>query len=439
MSKLKVAKFGGSSLADAVQIRKVIEIIKADPGRKYIVVSAPGKATGCDDKITDLLYTLNEFTSGEPREKVVGKISDRFYCIIRDLGLRTYIENTINYIRNYPPESNDVDFLVSLGEYLCAEILAEALGYEFVDAADIVVLNSLGQCDMEATRLNMARLAGDAKGYVIPGFYGAMPNGDIKTFSRGGSDLSGAIIAALVDADVYENWTDVSGMRMTDPKIVPGAKRIDLVTYKELRELAYMGARVLHESVIFPLREAGIPIHLRNTNDPNDEGTLVVPDIGALRKVPGSVVGIAGRENFTVITIEKTLMNEELGFMRRVCSVFESNGVSIEHIPGGIDTLSVVVRSENVANGKLENIVREINEQCLPDGCGVNTGIALICIVGRAIAHTPGVAARLFQAIASANINVRMIDQGSSEMSIIVGVENRNYEGAIRAIYAEFA
>ena len=437
MNGIKVAKFGGTSLADADQIRKVLKIIKADPARRFIVVSAPGKRDQADQKVTDLLYGLHRGIHGLTSMQIIKIISNRFNGIIKDLGLELDITEDLDLIRRSVCDDRCLDFLASRGEYLNARILAEALGFEFVDALHVIELNALGQFDMEATEQNKALLMESANGYVVPGFYGALPNGMVKTFSRGGSDLTGAIVAALVNADLYENWTDVSGLLMTDPQIVPSAKKVDVVTYRELRELTYMGARVLHDAVIFPLRKAGIPIALRNTNDLSNEGTVIVPDAQVPQRAAGSIVGIAGRKDLTVITVEKTLMNEEVGFMRRVCAVFERHAINIEHIPGGIDTLSVVIKSESL-DDKLELIKREIEDECCPDGLSVSSNMALVCTVGHAIARTPGVAARLFQSLASAKINVRMIDQGSSEISIIVGIENDDYETAVRAIYDEF-
>jgi aspartate kinase len=363
-------------------------------------------------------------------------IEGRFRGIVQELGLSLDLAPHFEALK-IAAKDGDVDFLASRGEYLNARILAEVLGYTFVEAATIIHFNALGQLDMERTLLSRVQLTTGANGYVIPGFYGSLPDGLVKTFSRGGSDLTGAIVAAILDAYLYENWTDVSGLLMADPRIVPDAKCIDTVTYKELRELTYMGATVLHDEVIFPLRKARIPINLRNTNRPEDKGTMIVPDDKVLARSAGSIVGIAGRKDFSVITIEKTLMNQEIGFIRRVCSVFENRGISIEHLPGGIDTLSVIVTSESL-NGKFEQIKSALIESCQADAVNVSPNLALICTVGTAMVHTPGVAARLFQAVASAGVSIRMIDQGSSELSIIIGVENADYEKAIRAIYHAF-
>lgn len=433
-----VAKFGGTSLADAVQIQKAVSIVKSDPRRRYVVVSAPGKRSGADHKLTDLLYGLGRGMKNLSSDQIFEMISDRFRSIVDDLGLQLDLTTHLDLLHKAAIRQKDINLLVSRGEYLSGRILSAALGYVFVDAGDIIRFDTFGQFDMMATKQCANQLTGQAEGYVIPGFYGSRPDGTIKTFSRGGSDFTGAIIAALVGADLYENWTDVSGLLMVDPRVVPDARRIDIVTYKELRELTYMGANVLHDEVIFPLRSIGIPISVRNTNRPDDEGTLIVPDKQAPQRRSGTIVGIAGRKGFSVITIEKSLMNREVGFIRRVCGVLEENAVNIEHIPGGIDTLSIIVSGKLLGNGKLDRIKKGIECACKPDSINVTSDMALICTVGHAMVHTPGVASRLFQAIASANVNVRMIDQGSSELSIIIGVENDDYETAVRAIYGMF-
>lgn len=437
MNGIRVAKFGGTSLADASQIRKVIDIIRADRNRQFIVVSAPGARFKGDLKITDLLIGLYKGINGFSKEQILEIIEERFRGIVNELGLQFDVASQINTIRSVIKLEVKPDFIISRGEYLSARILAEALGYEFIDAANIILIKNSGQLDMEATLTYRGQLTKRLGGCVIPGFYGSLPDGSIKTFARGGSDLSGAIVAALVDADLYENWTDVSGLLMADPEVVPNAKRIDTVTYRELRELTYMGARVLHDEVIFPLRGAGVPIWLGNTNRPYDRGTMIVPDTKVPQRKAGSIVGIAGRKNFTVITLEKTLMNQEVGFIRRACGVFEQNGINIEHIPGGIDTLSIVIASESL-DGKLDRVKKEIGLECQPDNINVDHGFALICMVGHAIAHTPGVLARLSQAVASAGVNVRMVDQGSSEISIIIGVLDADYEKTVCAIYNAF-
>lgn len=431
-----VAKFGGTSLADALQFSKVIGIVRSEPKRRFVVVSAPGKQHEGNQKVTDLLYGLRRGINGMSSEQILSAIESRFQNIVSGLGLDLNLAPNFFTLR-HAAQSGELDFLVSLGEYICARILAAALHYDLVDAATIIRFDSSGKLDMESTLRNKNYLLERPKGCVIPGFYGSLPDGSVRTFTRGGSDLTGAIIAAMVRADLYENWTDVSGLRMADPEVVPEACRINLVTHKELRELTYRGAHILHDEVIFPLRELGIPIQLLNTNNPGDQGTRIVPDSQAPSKTPGSIVGIAGRKDFTIITIEKALMNREVGFLRLVCGVFEEERVSIEHLPGGIDTVSVVVRSENVAE-KQDRIVARLTGTCEPDKIFIDHKIALICTVGNAMAYTPGVAARLFQAVAGAGVNVRMIDQGSSELSIIIGVENHAYETAVRAIYNAF-
>ncbi len=435
MSNVIVTKFGGSSLADATQIRKVVDIVRSDPRRRFVVVSAPGKRHGDDEKVTDMLIEYGR-TQGLPRLRVELRLKLRFQTLLDDLGVALDLSLFFRTLYDAAARGN-TDLVVSRGEYLCARIVADVLGFTFVDALAHIALDDRGRPNMALTTELLGELPED-RGYVIPGFYGFMPNLKVKTFSRGGSDLTGAIVAAAVGAKEYENWTDVSGLRMTDPRIVSTAKRIPEVTYKELRELTYMGATVLHEEVIFPLLGTDIPIRLRNTNEPSDPGTIIVGDEHVSKRLPGSIVGIAGKKDFTVIRIEKGLMNQEIGFIRRVAAVFEKHGVSIEHMPGGIDTLSVVVASDNIA-GRRNAIAHDLQHECGPVRVFTHDNMALICVVGTAMAHTPGVAARVLQSVARSSVNVRMIDQGSSEISIIIGVENADFETAVHAIYHSFA
>jgi aspartate kinase len=433
----KVAKFGGTSLADATQILKVKQIIDADPERRYVVPSAPGKRSKADQKVTDLLYLLHEQAKqGLKIDEVFSIIADRFNGIVADLKLKLDLTPHLSDIRRRIQAGSSADYAASRGEYLNGIILAELLGYEFVDARDIIHFDSTGRYDNELTVESAGQRLRKHKKAVIPGFYGSMPDGTIKTFSRGGSDISGAIVARAVGADVYENWTDVSGLLSADPRIVENPATIDELSYRELRELAYMGATVLHDEAIFPVREAGIPVNIRNTNDPSHPGTMIVAETSPISNA-GAVTGIAGRKDFTVIAIEKALMNAERGYGRRLLEVLEVHGVSFEHMPSGIDTISVVI-SDAQLKGKLKKVIEDIRVVCKPDAVEVFPNMAVIATVGRGMAHTPGMAAKLFTALADARINIRMIDQGSSELNIIVGVEADDFENAVRAIYKAF-
>lgn len=440
---MKTCKFGGTSLADASQFRKVAKIIRSDPSRRCIVVSAPGKRNPEDEKITDLLYRWTEVLGSADRDKVFVEIRARFEKIGTDLGLPlSFIKEELDTIEVNPLTQTGVrDFVASRGEYLSAIIMAKLLNYKFVDARDFVRFNLDGNLDLVETK----RLAGslylrglaEERGIVVPGFYGSMPDGTIKTFSRGGSDISGSIVAACVGAEVYENWTDVDGVLMADPRIVLDPKKIRALTYDELRELAYMGANVLHEEAVFPVRKAGIPIHVRNTNNPRNEGTLIVSPAANKPQTPGSIIGIAGRKGFSVIRIEKAFMNQEIGFIRRICDIMENLHVSIEHMPSGIDTISIIVRSANIS-GMERTVLERLTNALQPETINLQVDMAMICTVGSAMAHTPGVAGKLFGALADAKINVSMINQGSSEINIVVGVANDDFENAIRAIYSAF-
>lgn len=438
---VKVAKFGGTSLADASQIRKVEAIVRADEARRFVVPSAPGKRTSDDRKITDLLYLCHASAAQQVGFDETWKlIRDRYLQIASDLkvklDLRPKLEETHRLIASEGASGGTADFAASRGEYLNSLIIAELLGYEFIDAAEVIFFDARGLFDAERTQQVLGqRLAKTARA-VVPGFYGTDHRGKIKTFSRGGSDITGAIVARAAVADVYENWTDVSGLLMADPRIVPNPRPIDVVTYRELRELAYMGATVLHDEAIFPVRLAGIPVNIRNTNRPEDKGTLIVANTAPIAHT-GAITGIAGRKDFTVITVEKALMNQEVGFGRRMLSVLEVNGVSFEHMPSGIDTMSVVV-ADKAVEGRLDKVLEELRAECKPDAIDVEPDMALLATVGRGMASTPGMAAKLFGALAAAGVNVRMIDQGSSEINIIVGVGTKDFEKAMRAIYDTF-
>ena len=437
---LKVCKFGGSSLAEAGAIEGVCQIITSDKERRYIVVSAPGKRNAADIKITDALYACSRHAEqygscNEPFKLV----RDRFTQIAADLELTLDIDGILDEVQKSICEIKSPDFAASRGEYLNARIMADKLNFAFIDAADIVRFDSRGAFDSERTNDLAAAALEKVERAVIPGFYGRDNDGNIKTFSRGGSDISGAIIARAANASVYENWTDVSGFLACDPRIVENPKRIKVMSYKELRELSYMGATVLHSESIFPVRRGKIPVNIKNTFKPEDEGTLILPSADYEKfKKPGTITGIAGKKDFSIIYIEKTNMNAELGFARRVLSVFESHGVSIEHMPTGIDTLCVIVHSSGLENGMRQLIIDDINKQVSPRYIKVHDNLALVATVGHGMAETVGTASKLFTALAKKNINVRVIDQGSSELNIIVGVSNSDYEESIRAIYEAF-
>jgi aspartate kinase len=434
---IKVAKFGGTSLADASQIRKVKAIVEADKERRYVVPSAPGKRTPEDRKITDLLYLCHANASQQvPFEEVFDIIADRYLQIVADLQIGLDMKPHLKEVHRKIAAGASADYTASRGEYLNSLIVADLLGYDFVDAAEVIFFDDRGRFDSERTQAVLSKRLAQHERAVVPGFYGSLPNGQIKTFSRGGSDISGAIVARGAAADVYENWTDVSGLLMADPRIVKDARSMEVVTYGELRELAYMGASVLHDEAVFPVRQAGIPVNIRNTNRPDDPGTRIVKDASPVTE-KGTITGIAGKKDFTVIAVEKAMMNQELGFARRLLSVLEVNGVSFEHMPSGIDTLSVVI-AEKELDGRIEKILSEIQTECQPDSINVSRGMALIATVGRGMAYTPGISARIFAALGQANINIRMIDQGSSEINIIVGVGNDDFERTVQAIYKAF-
>jgi aspartate kinase len=431
----KVAKFGGSSVADANQLRRVLAIVREDTKRSVVVVSAPGKRSAQDVKITDLLYRCHEVAgNASDFEATFSVIAGRFQQIVSDLGVGVAIDAELQSVRDGILSGRGADFAASRGEYLNGRIASSLLGAEFVDAADIIRFDNQGRLDADATDKAIGERLRSGRFAVVPGFYGAKPDGSIKTFSRGGSDITGALLARGVRADIYENWTDVSGVLMADPRIVPGAKSIPALSYRELRELAYMGANVLHEEAVFPVIDVGIPVHVRNTNVPRDPGTLIVKDVEAS---DSAVTGIAGRKGYTVIGLEKNLMNSEVGIGRRLLSALERRGVSFEHMPTGIDSVSLVVEAAYL-KGKLDAVLDEIRAECRPDRLTVSENMALVATVGRGMPKTPGVAGRLFGALAAAHVNVRMIDQGSG-INIIVGVDEVDYEAAIRAIYEAFA
>ncbi len=434
---IKVVKFGGSSLADAEQFRKVAEIVKADPDRRYVVASAPGKRYAGDVKVTDMLYRCYEMVRNhEDITEYYGNISDRYNGIIRDLGLSFDITGELEYIRNGIQHHTGRDFVASRGEYLNSLILAKFLGFDFIDAESVIHFKDNGAYDEEKTDLELKAELKKHTYAVIPGFYGVMPNGTIKTFSRGGSDVTGSIVARACEAELYENWTDVSGCLMADPRIVADPRPIRTVTYRELRELSYMGATVLHEEAIFPVRNAGIPINIRNTNEPTAPGTMIVASASDYDK-EAVITGIAGKKGLSVITIEKDMMNAEIGFGRRVLDVLEDYEIPFEHLPSGVDTMSVVVPTQEL-DERRERVIAGINKRVNPDSVVCEDGLALLAVVGRGMVKAKGTAARVFSSITVADVNIRMIDQGSSELNIIVGVEEHDLEKAMNAIYREF-
>ena len=435
--QIKVVKFGGSSLADAEHFRQVAQIVKSDADRRYVVASAPGKRSADDVKVTDMLYRCYEMVRAhESIDEYYEQIKARYNGIIADLGLDFDIDGELEYVKNAMLHASGRDFAASRGEYLNSLILAKFLGFSFIDAENVIFFRENGQFDAEKTQTVLREELKKHEYAVIPGFYGCMPNGTIKTFSRGGSDVTGSIVANAAGADLYENWTDVSGFKMADPRIVKDPCTIETITYRELRELSYMGATVLHEDAIFPVRSAGIPINIRNTNLPDDVGTMIVANATSYDK-NRIITGVAGHRGFSVINIEKDLMNAEIGFTRRVLDVLEDNEISFEHVPSGIDTLSLVVPTAALEE-KQERVLASIKRWTKPDVLTVEDGIALIAVVGRGMAKSKGTAARIFTSLAAAGINIRMIDQGSSELNIIIGVDEHDFEAAISAIYHEF-
>ena len=431
-----VTKFGGSSLADANQFRKVKNIISSNEARKYVVPSAPGKRHSKDSKITDLLYLCNaHVTAGISLDDVFNIIKERYLEIIKDLDLSFDIKPYFETIKADLEAGASNDYAASRGEYLNGLILANYLGFEFVDAKDVIVFNADGSLDSEATNTALAEKLSKTSKAVIPGFYGADKDGNIVTFSRGGSDVTGALVASSINADLYENWTDVSGFLMADPRIVENPKPISEITYSELRELSYMGASVLHEDAIFPVKEVGIPINIKNTNRPDDAGTFIVKELDTIN--PNTITGIAGKKDFTVISISKALMNSELGFCRKLLSILEQHNISFENMPSGIDTVCLVISDAQLKH-KQNAVIEEIKRTCNPDSIVVHPNMALIATVGRGMAKQRGTAAKIFAALSDAEINIRMIDQGSSEMNILIGIENDNFEKGIAAIYKAF-
>lgn len=435
MSK-KVVKFGGSSLASAEQFVKVGNIIHADDDRKFVVPSAPGKRFDKDTKVTDMLYACYALAERDHNFNAeIAQIEKRYQEIIDGLKLDLDLSSEFDRIIDNFKRKAGSNYAASRGEYLNGIIMANYLGYEFVDPAEAIRFNDAGVFDADATQELLSRRLEGVERAVIPGFYGAMEDGTVVTFSRGGSDITGSIVAKAIQADVYENWTDVSGFLIADPRIIENSEGIDTITYGELRELSYMGAGVLHEDAIFPVRKQGIPINIRNTNKPEDEGTWIVGN--TCKKAKYTITGIAGKKGFASINIEKDMMNSEIGFGRKVLQVFEEYDISFEHMPSGIDTLNVMVHQSEFVD-KEQNILSGITKAVNPDHIDIQSDLALIAVVGRCMKSQRGTVGRIFAALAHANVNVRMIDQGSSEQNVIIGVSNEDFETAIRAIYAIF-
>ena len=434
---IKVAKFGGSSVADAIQINKIKDIINEDDDIRYVVVSAPGKRFSEDTKVTDLLYLCRTHIEHKlAYEQIFQVICDRYLSMESSLGVDVDMKEELEQIRRNINAETSVDYIASRGEYLNAKLIAAYLGFEFVDAARVVKFSDKGKFMEERTNEEIEKVLSSCGKAVIPGFYGSRIDGSIKTFSRGGSDITGALVARAVKADVYENWTDVSGFLVADPRIVDNPKPISRISYRELRELAYMGASVLHEDAIYPAKVANIPINIRNTNRPQDPGTMITSEPAKLED--GQIIsGIAGSKDFTSITVYNSHMIGQKGFIRKMAGILEDHDVTIEHIPSGIETVSVVLNNK-IVEGKMEEILEEFERQLKPEALDVVTDMALIATVGAGMAMRKGTSARLFTALANADVNIRMIDQGSSEMNIIVGVANKDFEKAIKAIYEAF-
>ena len=432
----KVVKFGGSSLANAEQFQKVGDIIRSDESRRYVVPSAPGKRFSADTKVTDLLYTCyDKAEAGEDFTDALTEIKGRFYEIIKGLNLDLSLEEEFRQIEADFKAHAGNEYAASRGEFLNGKVMAAYLGYEFIDSATVIRFDKNGNFDADKTDKLLSKRLQKCERAVIPGFYGGMEDGTVKTFSRGGSDVTGSLVAKSIHADIYENWTDVSGFLVTDPRIVDNPAVIETITYRELRELSYMGATVLHEDAIFPVRKEGIPINIRNTNRPEDKGTFIVES--TCRKPKYVITGIAGKKGFCSINIEKSMMNSEIGFGRKILQVFEDQGISFEHVPSGIDTMTVYVHQDEFEE-KEQQVIAGIHRAVQPDFVEMESDLALIAVVGRGMKSQRGTAGRVFSALAHAHVNVKMIDQGSSELNIIIGVENRDFETAVKAIYDIF-
>ena len=434
---VKIVKFGGSSLADAHQFKKVGDIIKSDPDRRFVVPSAPGKRFKDDIKVTDLLYKAYNAESEQEFECTFDTIKDRYQSIIDELNLSVDLTEEFEIIKKNFQDQISEEYAASRGEYLNGILLANYLGFEFVDPATCIFIDEHGNYDDKKTDPILSKKLNEVENCVIPGFYGCCSEDPtkIRTFSRGGSDVTGSIVAKCGQVKLYENWTDVSGFLVADPRIVKNPEVIGTITYKELRELSYMGASVLHESAVFPIRSQGIPIVIKNTNKPEDAGTLIVES--TVHKPNHIITGISGKQGFATIMIEKDMMNDEIGFGRKVLQVIEEAGLSYEHTPSGIDTMIVIVELNSFIEHEQE-ILANLHRAVEPDSIELESDLALIAIVGRGMKDGRGVAAKVFTALANKKINVKMIDQGSSELNIIVGVKNIHFNEAIRAIYNTF-
>ena len=431
---VKTAKFGGSSVADGIQLAKIKDIIEADPGRRYIVVSAPGKRFDGDSKITDLLFMCKaQADHNIPYEQLLQVITDRYSAIKYNLGVDVDLDSEYETILKKLGEGCSEDYIASRGEYLSAILVAAYLGYDFVDTEGLILFDSKGRLLTEETNEALSRELAKHERAVLPGFYGSdIKTGEIRILSRGGSDVTGSLVARAVNADIYENWTDVSGLLMADPRIVDNPKPIEYISYMELRELSYMGASVLHDEAVFPVRLAGIPINIRNTNSPEDPGTIITTESSYDNDKLFS--GIAGKQPFTVITVYKNMMNKEVGYVRRALTVLEDLGISFDHIPTGIDSLSVVIESAALEDN-LDEVLKEFEQRLHPDEINVIPDIAMIAVVGMGLVRNIGVAAKVTQALSDAGINIRMLNQGTSEINVIIGVESQDFKKASRAIY----
>ena len=437
---IKVAKFGGSSVADGIQLTKTKLIIEQDPDRRYVVVSAPGKRYESDNKITDILYLCKTHIEHNlPYDQLFQVVADRFMAVQINLGVKVDLLRYFDEIRENLKQNPSADYIASRGEYLNAVLVAAFLGYDFVDTKDLIKFDAKGKLLMTETDEAIRAELEKHERAVLPGFYGSLPDGSVKTFSRGGSDITGALVARAMHADVYENWTDVSGFLMADPRIVKNPQQIRKISYKELRELSYMGASVLHEDAIYPARMANVPINIRNTNAPEDPGTMITGEAEAYSDEGENriITGIAGSKDFTVVALYKNMMSSERGFVRRILGILDDYDINFEHLPSGIDTVSVVMSNQAI-NGRIDEVLDEFRTRLRPDSIDVFENMALVATVGHGMSFRPGVSAKLFTALAEAGVNIRMIDQGSSEMNIIVGVENKDFETAIRAIYQAF-
>lgn len=435
---VKIVKFGGSSVANAKQFEKVKNIVLADKARQFVVVSASGKKDKEDNKITDLLYLCHAHIKYNIScDPIFSMIRERFLSIKETLQLTYPIEEELDILASQLDKNIDLDYLVSRGEYLTALLLSEYLGYKFVDASDLIFFNYDGTIDYPKIKNVFDTIVKEYPRLVIPGFYGSLPDGTLRIMSRGGGDVSGSIMANVVDADIYENWTDVSGILKADPRIVKNPKQIDIITYSELRELSYMGASVLHEEAIFPVKHKNIPIHILNTNDPNSSGTIIVNSVENESDAPHAITGIAGKKDFTIITVKKSHMSNEVGTIKRALDVLDKYNLSIEHLPTGIDSFSIVLDSASI-KPVLYDVLLQIKEKCKPDDISVMDNISLIATVSRFMKSKTGMSGRLFTTLGKEGINISVISQTSDEMNIIIGVHNDDYARTIKAIYEEF-